>query len=28
VRARLGRRVVVEPAEPGGRGSRLRIEVA
>lgn len=28
VRARLARRVVVEPAEPGGRGSRLRIEVA
>jgi len=28
VRARLARRVIVDPAEPGGRGSRLRIEVA
>ena len=28
LRARLQRRVIVEPAEPGGRGSRLRIERA
>ena len=28
VRARVTRRVIVEPAEPGGRGSRLRVEVA
>ncbi|HVB11130.1 MAG TPA: AAA family ATPase [Bacillota bacterium] len=28
IRSRLNRRVVVEPAEPGGAGSRLRIEVA
>ncbi len=28
VRARMPRRVVVEPAEPGGAGSRLRIEMA
>jgi len=28
LRARLQRRVIVEPAEPGGRGSRLRLERA
>lgn len=28
LRARLQRRVIVEPAEPGGRGSRLRVERA
>jgi exonuclease SbcC len=28
VRARLARRVIVEPAEPGGRGTLLRLEMA
>lgn len=28
LRARLSRRVLVEPAEPGGRGSQLRVEIA